>query len=151
VQRVGVAGDLLQGVAGDTNALGYMGLAYYVENKERMKVVPVDDGDPANGAGPIEPSVATVRGGTYRPLSRPLFIYVNAQSLERPAVASFVQFYVDNAQALSSNAGYIPFDLPIYAKVRQRLDNRETGTAFGGTLKEDMELTAIMDLPVHNP
>ena len=72
---------LVQGVGGDTNALGYMGLAYYVENKDRMKVVPVDDGDPSNGAGPIEPSVETVRGGTYRPLSRPLFIYVNAAAL----------------------------------------------------------------------
>ena len=101
-----------------------------------------------DGAEAIEPTPQTISSGGYHPFARPLFIYVNTQSLQRPEVANFLQFYVDNAAALCNNAGYIPFDMPIYAKVRQRLDHKEIGTAFGGKLKEDMDLKTIMDQPV---
>src|SRR5688500_10857400 len=66
---------IVQGVSGDLNALGYFGYAYYEQNKDKLKLVLIDDGDAANGAGPIAPSPDTVAGGTYRPLSRPVFIY----------------------------------------------------------------------------
>jgi phosphate transport system substrate-binding protein len=139
---------LIQGVEKNKYALGYIPYAYYVPRAKSLRAVKIKLKD---GSEAVEPTPQTISSGGYHPFARPLFIYVNLQSLQRPAVSSFVQFYVDNAAALCSNAGYIPFDLPIYAKVRQRLDNRESGTAFGGTLQEDMELTAIMDLPVRNP
>ena len=124
---------LVQGVAGDANSLGYMGLAYYVENKDRMKLVAVDDGDPANGAGPIEPSVETVRGGTYRPLSRPLFIYVNATALSRPEVQKFIEYYITHAKELIEEVGYVPLSDAEQQLVRDRFAAKTTGTMYGST------------------
>ena len=121
---------LVQGVSGDPNSLGYMGLAYYVENKDRMKLVPVDDGDPANGAGPIEPSVETVRGGTYRPLSRPLFIYVNAAELSRPEVQKFIEYYVTHAKELIEEVGYVPLSDPEQQLVQGRFTAKTSGTMY---------------------
>ena len=99
---------LVQGVAGDQNALGYMGLAYFEENKDKLKLVAIDDENPANGAGPIAPSEETVRNGTYRPLSRPIFIYVNTAALSRPEVQKFIEYYVTSASPLVSEVGYVP-------------------------------------------
>ena len=91
---------LVQGIAGDELALGYFGLAYYEQNKDRLKVVPVDDGKPDNGDGPIAPSQESVRGGTYRPLSRPLFIYVSTKAFARPEVKAFVDFFMEKGHGL---------------------------------------------------
>jgi phosphate transport system substrate-binding protein len=121
---------LVQGVSGDPSSLGYMGLAYYVENKDRMKVVPVDDGDPSNGAGAIEPSVQTVRGGTYRPLSRPLFIYVNATALSRPEVQKFVDYYITHATELIQEVGYVPLSDAEQKLVRDRFAAKTVGTMY---------------------
>ncbi len=77
---------LVQGIASDELALGFMPYAYYAENKAALKLVPVDDGKADNGDGPILPSVDTVKGGTYQPLSRPVFIYVSTKALDRPEV-----------------------------------------------------------------
>jgi phosphate transport system substrate-binding protein len=139
---------LIQGVEKNKYALGYIPYAYYVPRTKTLRAVKIKVKDGADAVGPTPQTIST---GGYHPFARPLFIYVNLQSLERPEVAAFAQFYVDNAAALSSNAGYIAFDAPIYAEVRQRMDKREIGTAFGGTLKENLELTAIMDLPIQNP
>ncbi len=79
---------LVQGVAGDELALGFLPFAYYVENKERLKLIPVDNGKADDGNGPIAPSLDTIRNGTYQPLARPLFIYVSQKSLARPEVAA---------------------------------------------------------------
>jgi phosphate transport system substrate-binding protein len=137
---------LIQGVEKNQYALGYIPYAYYLPRSKTLRAVKikVKEGDPG-----VEPTIPTISSGNYHPFARPLFIYVNAQSLARPEVASFVQFYIENAAALSSNAGYIPFDAPVYAKIRHRLDHKEIGTAFGGKLNEDMDLKTIMDLPVH--
>jgi phosphate transport system substrate-binding protein len=94
---------LVQGVIGDRNALGYFGYAYYVENRERMKVLGVDDGQ-----GCVVPTQATVRAGEYTPLSRPLFIYVTRQALARPEVEEFVRFYMQAAPELVLEVGYVP-------------------------------------------
>ncbi len=93
---------LVQGIAGDKYALGFFGLAYYMENQDKLKIVPVD-----NGQGPVIPDFETVKNGTYSPLSRPLFIYVNIKSLEKPEVREFVKFYLTNAGKLVSDVGYI--------------------------------------------
>ena len=93
----------VRGVVADKGALGYFGIAYYVENKGELKLLGVkSDGEC------VIPSEATVRDGTYHPLSRPLLIYVNKKSLERPEVAEFVKFYLANTGRLSSEVGYVP-------------------------------------------
>jgi phosphate transport system substrate-binding protein len=124
---------IVQGVSGDVNALGYFGYAYYEQNKDKLKLVPVDDGDAANGAGPIAPSPETVANGTYRPLSRPVFIYPKVKALDRPEVKSFIEFYLDKGPALVREVGYIPLAAGEQQLVRSRYTARKTGTMFTGT------------------
>jgi len=94
---------LVTGVERDLHALGYFGFAYYTQNRDHLKLVPID-----GGQGPVAPSPATIRDGSYRPLSRPLLIYVKKASLERPEIAAFVQFFLDSAATLSEEVGYVP-------------------------------------------
>jgi phosphate transport system substrate-binding protein len=124
---------LVQGVAGNENALGYFGLANYEANKDRLERVAIDDGNNANGTGFVTPSPETVLDGTYQPLARPLFIYVNTEQLDRPEVKAFMDFYLDPAnQNLVSDAGYIAMSEPIYQQVQARLSDRTTGSLFEG-------------------
>ncbi|MFZ5652723.1 MAG: PstS family phosphate ABC transporter substrate-binding protein [Bacillota bacterium] len=92
---------LVQGVSGDKGALGYFGYAYYAENKDKLKVVPIDA-----GKGPVTPEDKTINDGTYKPLSRPIFIYVSKASLQRPEVREFVKFYLTSAPKLVQQVGY---------------------------------------------
>ena len=101
---------LVQGIAGDRGALGYFGYAYYQENEGVLKAVAVD-----GGSGCVEPEPSTIEDGTYSPLSRPLFIYVNAESLARPEVAAFVEYYMDNGYELTAEVGYVPTSRSDYA------------------------------------
>ncbi len=94
---------LVTGVQEDRHALGYFGYAYYAENKNRLKLMGVDD-----GKGPVQPSEATVRDGSYSPLSRPLFLYVRKSAMSSSAVNQFVRFYLDNTARLSREVGYVP-------------------------------------------
>jgi phosphate transport system substrate-binding protein len=96
---------LVQGIAGDKNALGFFGHAYYEENKEQLKLVGVD-----NGAGVVLPSTETVKNGTYAPLSRPVYIYVTKSAAQRAEVTAFVNFYLSNASTLVPDVGYIPME-----------------------------------------
>ena len=105
---------LVQGIATDTAGLGYFGLAYYEQNKGKLKIVPVDDSNDSNGKGAIVPSLKTVRDGTYKPLSRPLFIYINVKSLAKNEVRDFVEFYIMQAPALSKEVGYVPLPAEMY-------------------------------------
>ncbi|MEQ1709229.1 MAG: PstS family phosphate ABC transporter substrate-binding protein [Terricaulis sp.] len=118
---------IVQGVAGSPGGLGYFGLAYYEENRSRLRAIAVD-----NGNGPVEPSLENTVNGSYAPLSRPIFIYVNAAALRRPQVNQFVQYYVNNAAAISQRVGYIPLPAAAYATYLQRAQRRQVGTAFGG-------------------
>jgi phosphate transport system substrate-binding protein len=94
---------LVRGVVADKGALGYFGFAYYAENKDDLKLLSVKgDGEC------VLPSEETVRDGSYAPLSRPIFVYVNMKSLERPEVAEFVKFYMANAARLAKEVGYVP-------------------------------------------
>jgi len=92
---------LVQGVEGDEGALGYFGYAYYSENKESLNLVGVD-----SGSGCVTPSNQTVQSGEYKPLSRPLFVYVKKSSLDRPEVVGFVEFYLTNVSSLMEDVGY---------------------------------------------
>jgi len=100
---------LVQGIAGDPNALGYFGYAYYAENRDRLKIVPID-----SGKGPVTPTDETVKSGEYSPLSRPLFIYVNTESMKRAEVRAFVVFYLENADKLVTEVGYTPLEASVY-------------------------------------
>jgi phosphate transport system substrate-binding protein len=97
---------IVQGVAGDEAALGFLPLAYVEQNQGRVKVVPIDDGKKENGEGPITPSAETVLNGTYQPLSRPLFIYVARKSAARPEVRQFVESYLSSRE-LVREVGYV--------------------------------------------
>jgi phosphate transport system substrate-binding protein len=123
---------IVQGVAGDTNALGYFGYAYYEQNQDKLKLVAIDDKDESNGAGAIAPSPETVSNGTYRPLSRPVFVYIKTKALDRPEVTRFVQFYLDKGQALVREVGYVPMTSRELELVRGRFSARKTGTMFTG-------------------
>ncbi len=117
---------LVQGVSGDRGALGYFGFAYFHENRDKLKLLGIDRG---NGSV-VQPSLETIRGGTYTPLSRPLFLYVNAASAQRPEVAAFLEFYIQNAAEIAQHPriGYVPLPENLYPVLIERIRNRTTGS-----------------------
>ena len=96
---------LVQGVNGDKNSLGYFGYAYYADNADKVKLVAIADGDDVSKA--VIPTAETILGGTYKPLSRPLFIYINKKSFEKPAVREFVRYYISKGQEFVQEVHYI--------------------------------------------
>jgi phosphate transport system substrate-binding protein len=107
----------VQGVSGTKGALGYFGLSYYEQNKGNLKVLRVD-----GGGGCVEPTTQTVQTGTYKPLSRPLFIYPSARSLERPEVVAFVESYVANTDNIATQALFVPLTAAQKATLTEKLD-----------------------------
>ena len=93
---------LVQGIEGDENAMGYFGYAYYFENMDKLKLVPIDSGN-----GPVAPNPTTINDGTYNPLSRPLYIYLSKTGAAKPQVRAFVEFYLEIAPQIVSEVGYI--------------------------------------------
>jgi len=135
---------LVQGIAGDKNALGYFGLAYYEENKRKLKVVPIVN--PATN-GDVIPSMQTVMDGTYAPLSRPLFIYVNKKSAsEKPEVKEFIDFYLKHAAKLSAEVKYVPLPANAYKFAQQRYYKMKTGSMFGGEEKVGMKIEELLKM-----
>ncbi len=129
---------LVQGIAGDPNALGFFGFAYYGENRSRLKAVPID-----GGKGPVAPSEQSINDGSYEPLSRPIFIYVGKKASERPDVEAFVEFYLENAPKLVTEVGYVPLPDRVYQLALERFQKRATGSLFAsghrvGTSLEDL-------------
>ncbi|SNQ59335.1 PstS family phosphate ABC transporter substrate-binding protein [Candidatus Methanoperedens nitratireducens] len=107
---------LVQAIAGEKNALGYFGYAYYVENPGKLKLVAID-----GGKGQILPSEQTINDGTYKPLSRPLFIYANKESLKRTEVKEFVKYYLTEGKELVSQVGYVKMPDSVYEEGLSRL------------------------------
>jgi len=107
---------LVQGISGDENALGFFGYAYYIENQDNLKIVPIDEGN-----GPVAPTAQSINDGTYAPLSRPIFVYLKTDSLARPEVRSFVDFYIDNAAGIANEVGYIELPEEMYQASRDAL------------------------------
>jgi len=137
---------IVQGVASDTGALGYFGLAYYEENRDRVTGLGIDDGDPSNGEGCVLPSTATVDDGTYQPLARPIFIYVSRQAAEeKPQVQAFVQYYMDTANRnLVSEVGYVPLSDSLYSLALTRFEERKAGTVFPEGSTVGVKLTDVL-------
>lgn len=121
---------LVQGIATDRYALGYFGVAYYEENRDKLKAVPIDDENDANGKGAFHPTRENAEKAYYQPLSRPLFIYVNTASLQRPEVKEFVRFYLDNVPQLAAEVGYIPFSSEVYKMAKLRFEKGIVGSIF---------------------
>jgi len=123
---------LVQGVAGSPYALGYFGFSYFEENQDTLKAVAIDGGN-----GPVVPSIETIADGSYTPLSRTLFIYVNANDLaSRPEVAEFVTFYAATADEIAPSVGYIALpdddEQETYDKVLGAIDGSVAPDSQGG-------------------
>lgn len=133
---------LVQGIANDKNALGYFGFAYYAENQGRLKAVAVD-----GGKGPVLPSPQTVENGSYQPLSRPIFIYVNAKSAkEKPEVREFVQFYLQNAPELVRQVKYVSLPAQAYTMALENFKKMKLGTVFAGKSEVGLKIEQLLSL-----
>ena len=135
---------LIQGVSGDKHALAYFGFAYYELNKSKLKALAIVDSSKPAAKG-VAPSMETVLNGSYVPLSRPLFIYVNKKSLEKPEVKQFVEFLLKNVGKFASDVKYVPLPAKVYELVNQRYQTGEVGSTFstaphGSTVEEGLKL-----------
>jgi len=130
---------LVLGVSRNKYALGYFGYAYYAENKNKLRAAAIH-----NGKKYILPSSQTVENGTYAPLARPIFIYVNAKSIDKPDVKEFVHFYLANAAGLVKEVKYVPLPASAYQKARNNVNKKITGTAFAGHAKIGMKIDEIL-------
>lgn len=131
---------LVKGVSTDKNALGYLPFAYYEENKAKLKLIAVV----APSGKEVLPSRATVEGGTYTPLSRPLFLYVNEASMKRKEVREFVEFYLKNAGRLVPEVKYVPLPADAYAMALEHVKKNKLGTAFGGHSEVGLKIEDLL-------
>lgn len=131
---------IVQGVSSDPNALGYFGLAYYENNKKKLKGVSV-----AQGKGKaVYPTTQTVENGTYAPLSRAVFIYVNEASLAKPEIKAFAEFYLKNAPRLVPEVHYVALPAKVYDMGLEHLQKKKVGTVFGGHSEVGMKIEELM-------
>ena len=130
---------LVQGVASDMYALGFFGFAYYVENSRRVNAVAID-----SGSGGVLPSAHTVKDGSYQPLSRPVFIYVNARSTTKSEVRDFVKFFMDNAVELVSEVKYFPLSLNVYKLNLENMEKNKLGSVFAGQSEVNVNIEEVM-------
>lgn len=137
LKKKGTRGDLMaseddnilvQGVSRDRGGIGFFGYSYYEENKNKLKALAI-----VNGEGkPVLPSPQAVINGTYKPLSRPLFIYVRDKAAKTANIKSFVNFYLQNAGKLSQEVGFVSLPNKAYTVASQRFKSNKTGTVFAG-------------------
>jgi phosphate transport system substrate-binding protein len=133
---------LVQGVSRDVNALGFFGFAYYVENRDKLKAVPIVN--PAGQA--VEPSLDAVVRGVYNPLARPIFIYVNSKSLDRPEIREFAEYYMRHGAKLAKEVKYVPLPDRAYTHNLEMLRKKTLGTKFGGENKVGLTIDELMKL-----
>ena len=136
--------ETVDGVATNVNAIGYLGLAYFEENKNKLKGVAIS----WNGKAPIYPSAKSVLDGTYQPLSRPIMIYVNAASLSKPEVKAFTLHYLNNASKLVKKEKYVELSGNAYKLGLARINNMVKGTSFGGENQSGLKVDDVMGLPI---
>ncbi|MCB1139045.1 MAG: PstS family phosphate ABC transporter substrate-binding protein [Leptospiraceae bacterium] len=118
---------LVRGISGDKHGVGFFGFAYYEENKDSLKLVPIIN---PRTKQPVQPSIDTVKNGTYSPLSRPLMIYVSEASAKKDYVKNFVDFYLANAGKLSRQVGYIPLSEEAYTNIKKHFSDMDTGSVL---------------------
>ena len=134
---------LVQGVSRDVNGLGYFGYAYYIENRDKLAAVSIV---PQDGKPGVLPSMDTVINGSYQPLSRPIFIYVNAASAKKPEVKEFVEYYNRQADKLVREVKYVPLPAKAYVYNLDTLGKMRVGTKFGGENKVGLTIEELMKL-----
>ena len=131
---------LVQGVSRDVNGLGYFGYAYYVENKDKLKAVPI-----VNEKGvAVEPSLDSVIKGSYAPLARPIFVYLSARSLARPEVKEFVQYYMTHGGKLAREVKYVPLPERAYKLAWEHVQKGKKGTVFGGEAEVGVTIDELL-------
>ncbi len=134
---------LVQGVASNVGGMAYFGYAYYEENKDKLRALPIAA---KAGGTPVMPSAAAVMDGTYQPLARPLFIYVNATSAAfKPEVKAFVDYYLANAPKLVKEVKYVPLPAADYAEVTAHFKALKPGTGFGGKAEVGIKIKDLLD------
>ena len=131
---------LVQGVSRDVNGLGYFGYAYYVENKDKLRAVPI-----VNEKGQaVLPSLDAVIAGTYTPLARPIFIYVSTKSLAKPEIKEFVQYYMTNGAKLAKEVKYVPLPAKAYTLAWEHVMKGKKGTVFGGVAEVGVTIDELL-------
>ena len=131
---------LVQGVSRDLNALGYFGFAYYDENKGKLKAVPIVN--PKGKA--VGPSIDAVMAGEYEPLARPIFIYISANSMDKPEVKEFVEYYLKEGGKLAKEVKYVPLGAADYKHALENFTKKKTGTAFGGDPEVGVKVSDLL-------
>lgn len=121
--------QLVRGIVGDEGAIGFFGSSYYFENQDRLRALEI-----VNDAGEaVGPTPESIESGAYNPFSRPLFIYVNAASLDEPAVREFVNFYLDIGPEMAEEVGYVRLPEEVYEAARRKVADRVTGSVMSGS------------------
>lgn len=132
---------LVEGVASGKNGLGFFGFAYYIENQTKVTAVAIN-----NGKGGILPSVETVENGSYQPLSRPIFIYVNAKATEKSEIKEFVEFYMKNAILIVKEAEFFPLPPRAYTTMMEHFNKKRVGTVFNGVSAVGLTIDELIRL-----
>ena len=134
---------LVQGVSRDVNALGFFGYAYYLENRDKLKAVPIveKEGKPA-----VSPSLESVINGSYQPLARPIFIYVNTKSVQKPEVRAFIEYFNQHGEKLAKEVKYVPLPPKAYSYNLETLGKMRAGTKFEGQNKVGLTIEELMKL-----
>ena len=131
---------LVQGISQTPGALGYIPHAYYQQNQDKLKALPID-----NGKGAVPPTDESIKNGKYQPLSRPLFIYVNSKSAQdKPVLQAFIEFYLKNAKDLVAAVGYLPLPEEGYQLATIQFTRGEIGTAFQGVPEPDITVAELL-------
>jgi phosphate transport system substrate-binding protein len=134
---------LVNDVIGDEGGVGFFGASYYFENKDKLNSVKIVN----NEGEAVGPSPTSIEDGSYNPFSRPLFIYVNAESLKRPEVAAFVEFYLDEGPEMAENVGSVRLPMSVYDRAREKVEDVETGTLY---LDENMNSVDGLVTEIYN-
>ncbi len=133
---------LVQGVSSNKGSIGYFGYAYYEENKDKLRAIPIVA---KAGAAAVMPSAESVMNGSYQPLARPLFIYVNATAAAfKPEVKEFVNFYLANAPKLVKEVKYVPLPAEDYVAVSSHFKAMKPGTGFDGTAEVGIKIQDLI-------
>lgn len=130
---------LVEGVTSDVGGLGYFGLAYYEENKNKLKLVPI-----VSDGAPVYPTESTIKNGLYVPLSRPEFIYINAKAASTPIIQDFIKFYIDNAPKLVKEIGYVSLQDEIYQLAYKRFVKGKQGSMFANQSTVSVNLIKLL-------
>jgi phosphate transport system substrate-binding protein len=130
---------IARSISMNPNAIGYLPYAYYAAHAQRLRAIPID-----SGAGPVQPALENVANRTYAPLSRPLFIYVNARSASRPEVRTFMEFFLERGRGLIEEVHYLPLSAAAYSMAAHNFRIGKYGTVFDGEPADGLAAEEIL-------